>query len=339
MTPADRAVLDGWWREFVATGKLPRELPMVQGRLVRAVHRGQLPSGPVHVKVMTFPRAKDRLRYLLRALPAEHEANMLRRLLAAGIACPEVVEVRVARRRGLPFRSLLVLRTLPVATAAAVDPADRLQAEAILAQRLLAAGIVHPDLHTDNFLRLTDGRLAVIDLQSARAIGPVRAQATNGRLRVAARLCRDRDGLSEAQVLAVLCAAGLVRDDAEAAELRHRVARERASFRRSRVGRCLCESTEFTVRWRWSGREFRVRGAAADGQWHHGGRELRRAWIGQRILQLDAGRPLGFLAYFEKWWWLGRKASLYVAPRCSGDRFHAELREATDAWSRSLPPS
>ena len=74
---ADAAVVARWWQHFVATGRLPAELPLVQGRLVRAVHRGELPSGPVFVKVMTFPRGKDRLRYLLRALPGEHEARML----------------------------------------------------------------------------------------------------------------------------------------------------------------------------------------------------------------------------------------------------------------------
>ena len=57
--------------------------------------RGELPSGPVFVKVMSFPRSKDRVRYLLRPLPAAHEATWLRGMSYAKVPAPTVVEVRV----------------------------------------------------------------------------------------------------------------------------------------------------------------------------------------------------------------------------------------------------
>lgn len=333
---ADREVVDRWWQHFVATGSLPAGLTLVQGRLVRAVHRGELPSGPVHVKVMTFPRAKDRLRYLLRHLPATHEASMLRAVAAAGVPCPEVLDVRVARRVGLPYRSLLVLRTLPAAAASTPppDPRERLRAEAALAQRLLAAGIVHRDLHGDNFLPLGDGRLAVLDLQSAQHLAPRRAMAPGVRIAVAARLARERPGLDDAAALAELAGAGLLRDAGEMAAVRTRIAVERARYHRARVLRCLCESTEFSTRWRWWGREWRQRTGLGAGYWWRGGRELREAWVGQRVLQLETGRPPSFSAYFENWWWLGGAASLYVADRCSRERIQAEVKEARSAWAR-----
>jgi tRNA A-37 threonylcarbamoyl transferase component Bud32 len=333
VTPADRAVVDRWWQELLATGRPPAELAFVQQRLVRAVYRGELPSGAVHVKVMTFPRAKDRVRYLLRPLPAVHEARMLRALAAAGVPCPEVIDVRTARRQFVPFRSLLVMRTLAVAGAAAA-PRERLRREADFAVTLLAAGVVHRDLHTDNFVALADGRLAVLDLQSASRWSPARADAAAVRVRTAARLVRDRPGLDDAAALAELRAAGLVRDDAEQAAVRARVVVERARYVRSRIMRCLGESTEFTRRWRWSGSEHRLRAGLGAGRWWAGGRELRDAWLGQRVLQLDRGRPLAFSGYFRRWWWLGGAAALYVREQCGGDRIHAELREAAAAWKQ-----
>lgn len=332
MNAADRAVVDGWWQHFLATGTLPAGLERVQGRLVRTVYRGQLPSGPVHVKAMTFPRAKDRLRYLLRALPAEHEANLLRPVAAAGIACPPVLDVRVARRWGLPFRSLLVLRTLPVASGAAAAPRERLLAEAAIAQRLLANGIVHRDLHTENFLAAPDGGLAVIDLQSASRRRPAAVAPRALRLATAARLVRERPGLDDAAALSALRDARLLLDDQEVAVVQARLVADRRRFQRTRVWRCLAESTEFTRRLRWSGREYQLRSGLGEGRWWPGGRGLRRAWLGQRVRQLDRGEPLLFTAYFQKWWWLGGSAALYVPARCSGERIPAAVKEATAAW-------
>lgn len=331
--PRDEAVIARWWQHFVATGALPPGLPAVQGRLVRAVHTGVLPSGPVHLKAMAFPRSKDRYRYLLRALPAEHEANLLAAVRAAGVPAPEVVAVRTARRWGMPHRSLLVLRTLAV-VADPGPPEQRLRDEATVAARLLAAGIHHRDLHTDNFLRLADGRLAVIDLQSARA--PVAATRAR-RLAIAARLVRDRHG-DWGALLPPLVAAGLL-PSAELPLLRALAERQRHHYRRSRLHRCLAESTEFTAATRWSGRQFALRSGFGDGRWWWGGREFRRAWLGQRARQLTTGGPLVFCGYFQKWWWLGGGAGLYVPAAFDEGRVIAEVRAAGSALRSFLENS
>jgi hypothetical protein len=339
----DAAIVESWWQHFVATGCLPAELPLVQGRLVRAVHRGVLPSGPVFVKVMTFPRGKDRLRYLLRALPGEHEARMLAAVRAAGVPCPEVVAVHTLRRFGLPARSLLVLRALPLAPAAAGadtgDPLARLREAAAIVRTLLLAGIEHHDLHDGNFVRLADGRLAVLDLQSAR-----RRQGGGdaARLAAAARLVRDRQEPAAA-LAAALQAGGLLHDAAEAAQvLLQRTADERR-FQRSRALRCLRESTTFTWRLRASGREFRRRDCPPDGRWVRGGAELRQAWIGQWCLQsiageVDRGDGAGsvFGAFFQNWWWLGGGCALYVPAALDDAQVAAAVQRASAGWRRSV---
>lgn len=334
--PADRAVLDAWWHTFVATGRLPDQLSLVQGRLVRTVHRGELPSGPVYVKTMTFPRGKDRLRYLLRALPGAHEAAMLRHLAAASVPCPEVVDVRTARRFGLPWRSLLVLRALPVVEETA-SPAARLTDEAKLAARLLALGVEHHDLHSGNFVRTADGRLAVLDLQSARRSAS--AGEPKARLRAAARLVRDTTA-SESVLLDALREGGLVRDAAEARWVVLQRHAERLRHLRSRAHRCLTESTGYTWRFCWNGREFRRRGELGPGRWVRGGRRLRRAWIGCCALQ-QAGRPSpDFRALFQNWWWLGGRCALYVPIPLDADRLEAAVQEALDGWHEAAarPP-
>ncbi len=332
---ADAQMIAGWWREFVDSGRPPAGLVVVQQRLVRSVLRGELPSGPVHLKLMAFPRAKDRLRYSLRALPAAHEARLLTCVRAAGICCPEVLAVHTRRRFGLPSHSLLVLRTLPV-VAESAPPAARFAAEAALAARLLAAGIVHPDLHGENFVRLADGRLAVLDLQSARTVAPAAAAAARWRLPVAARLLRATT-VPAAQALLALMAASLVRDEQERAAVVSLAAREAARFERSRVLRCLQESTEFERRVGLAGVEHRLRGELPPGRWMHGGARLREAWIGQRALQLRRGRAPVFRAFFRKWWWLGGGAALYLPAACGDQAFQAEVQAA--AMGYSLLPS
>lgn len=328
---ADRTVVDRWWREFADSGRLPSELEPVQTRLVRAVHRGCLPSGPVYVKAMTFPRAKDRLRYLLRRLPAQHEALMLRATAAAGIPCPAVIDVRARRRAGLPHRSLLVLRALDVHPDDHEAPTARLAAEAEIAVRLLDAGIVHRDLHSGNFVRLLDGRLAVLDLQSA-----CRRRATEGdRIATAARLLQARATPATAADAEVLLAARLLRDRDEVRRALSAAASARRRWVLGRIRRCLQESTEFARIVTFAGVEHRVRGTLPAGRWFHGGRSLARAWIGQRALQVLDGRPPLFLAYCAKWWWLGRGGALYVPAACSDDRIEGEVEAAArgdTAW-------
>ncbi len=332
----DLAVVERWWRHFVQTGRVPDGLPLVQGRLIRAVHRGDLPSGPVFVKAMTFPRAKDRLRYSLRALPARHEARLLAAVRAASVPCPEVLAVRTLRRAGLPTRSMLVLRALAVAAPGRPVAADVHDAAA-LARTLLAAGIEHRDLHLGNFVRLVDGRLAVLDLQSARL-----GRATPGRavhVAAAARLLRglgDADGALGAAVLA----AGLVVDESELAAARAAAARGQQQWDRGRVRRCLDESTEFTHRWSWTGVLHRRRGDLPPGRWQPIGDDVLVVWLGQRALQVFEDRAPSFPAVFRNWWWLGGGGRLYVPAACE-DRIEVELGVARQGYARyvsSLSP-
>lgn len=341
MSPAEQRVVAGWWRSFAATGAAPEGFERVQGRLIRAVHRARLEGRDVYVKTMTFPRAKDRVRYLLRSLPAEHEARMLQSTAAAGIPCPEVVAARTCRRVGLPHRSMLVLRALPVARGG--DPApgspstERATAEVALAARLLAAGIYHGDLHGDNFVSLESGELAVLDMQSARA---VRGDGVAERLAVAARMLRDRGSDAQRATLAAMRSHGLLTSDDEAARaLRLRDA-GRAAYERSRIQRCLRTSTEFERRLTWWGVRYERRDRGAGGRWVRGGRALGDAWIGQRVLELRERQAPRFGAYFRKWWWLGGGAGLYVAAPCSAAQIEAEVEAAAAAarsWRRPRP--
>ena len=73
LTVEDQSRLQRWWAESRARGVLPSDMEIVQGRLIRQVGRSQLPdAGEVYVKLMAFPRLKDRIRYLFRTLPARH---------------------------------------------------------------------------------------------------------------------------------------------------------------------------------------------------------------------------------------------------------------------------
>jgi hypothetical protein len=303
--PRDRAVLDAWWAEFVATGALPKALTYVQGRLIRAVGRGELPSGPVFVKVMSFPRGKDRLRYALRPLPSANEATWLRGMPYAKVLAPEVVDVRVLRRFGLPFRSMLVLRALPVVPEQGRTPEQILADQAAIAHRLLDFGLWHRDLHPDNFVRLADGKLALLDLQSlqwyaapitmhgrqpalARGGGSVRAGRD-----MAARLLAEAVDVPVEAAIAILVDAGLVA--AGDVQLVARAQTVCLQFLRKRALRCLATTTEFRRRGRWWG-ECRLRAAPSEGPWS-GGVALRECWLGQRLLQLFERRPPVLGAY------------------------------------------
>jgi hypothetical protein len=323
---ADAAVVARWWQAFVAAGDLPADLAPVQTRLVRGVYRGALPSGPVFVKAMAFPRAKDRLRYAFRALPGAHEAAMLQRLAAAGVPAPAVVAVRTRRAGLLPAHSLLVLRALPVVAETAV-PAVRIADEAALVLRLLAAGVVHGDLHTGNFVRLADGRLAVLDLQSATPVAPVRADRRALRVRLAANLLQDRP----AELAGALRRAGLLRDDGETREALARAGARARAFQRGRVGRCLAESTEFTRAWRGWGCEHRRRDAAA-GRWLAVADALA-AWRGQRVREL-AGAGAGPFLGCRRHWPLLRRGALLVPDDVGEAAAAAAIAAAVAADSR-----
>lgn len=327
------AQLERWWREHAASGGLPVGVAPVQGRLVRQVGRGELAGTSVFVKVMAFPRWRDRLRYLLRALPGAHEAAMLGRVAAAGIPCPEVLFVRTARRHLLPWRSLLVLRALPVA--APIDPptpADALRQRSTLAARLLAARVLHPDLNAGNFVPLADGRLAVLDLQSARVWPWARSRRSH--VQVASRLLRDVADLSPVAAAAALRAAGLLRDAAEVDAALALAQRRQWRWQRGRLLRCLTTSTEFTRTWRWCGTEHRLRAALPPGRWVRGGRELHRCWLGQRALQVLEGRAPTLPAYFRAWPWFPGVSAVYVPSQWCEDQVRQELAVAAAGYTR-----
>lgn len=328
----DAVVLERWWQHFVDHGKVPDELAFVQGRLIRSVHRGELPSGPVFVKVMTFPRAKDRLRYAFRALPAAHEAEMLEATREVGILCPEVVAVRTKRRFLLPHRSMLVLRSLDLCSESGAAPAqDRLHEEVEVAAQLLEAGIYHRDLHTENFVRTGSRALAVLDMQSASRSSQAARPASSARVAVAARLLRDRHGIDRGQALAYMLSRSLLCSEEDAASAERLAEQEARHYRASRVRRCLMNSTDFECRYRWLGTEYRRRGELGEGRWWSGGRRCKRAWLGQRARNLEHGTPLAFRAFFAKWWWLGGGGALYVPSEWSDERIEIELRKAAAA--------
>ena len=78
---------------------------------------------------------------------------------------------------------MLVLRALPVVEEVATAE-QRVQEEVALACALLDRGVYHGDLHTDNFVRLASGALAVLDMQSARRFSPSAAVARRTKLSV-----------------------------------------------------------------------------------------------------------------------------------------------------------
>ncbi len=325
---ADAPVVERWWREFCRTGRLPAELVRVQGRLIRAVHRGALPSGPVFVKTMAFPRARDRLRYLLRPLPGAHEARLLRVAAAAGVPVPEVLAVRTARRWLLPHRSLLVLRALPVA---AVPEPPPLATAAHLGLRLLEAGIEPLDLHVGNFVALADGSFAVLDLQSARC-GPWVGPQRRARARVAARLLREVWPREPAGVAPVL-GAGLLRSAGEAQQALAVGQRAAARWLRSRLHRCCTTSTEFVAGLRWWGREYRRREVAAV-RWLPAGRRARQAWLGARALAVCEGRASALCGLRQGWWAQAGKGQLAVPAACEAAEAQAAVSAALEAYER-----
>jgi hypothetical protein len=143
--------------------------------------------------------------------------------------------------------------------------------------------------------------------------------------------------LPREEAAAALTAAGLLRDPSEVAAVADRVRREQLHYLRGRVRRCWQESTEFSRRLTLFGSEHRRRDADLAGRWHRGGRELARAWFGQRVLQLRDGRDPQFPRFFRKWWWLGGGGALYVPAAWSDQRIAAEVAEAVAGfdWFRA----
>lgn len=267
-------------------GELPPDVELVQTRLIRTVGRGELPGlGDAFLKVMGFPRGKDRLRYVHRALPARHESLVLETVAARApdLPVPESLAWASQRTLGcLPRLSLLVTRGLDVdASEPTPSVADRVRA----ARRLCEVGIEHGDLHHGNFVRLTDGRTAALDLQSARVHdGPLEPDVC---VRIAAKLIESEG--DDAVDMAV--DGGLVAASARDAVLAH-AARLRSATVERRVRRCLQESSEFArsigvgavrhVRRGVSPERALVRVPEPD---------ALRLWIGDRVREVLDGSP------------------------------------------------
>lgn len=327
LSPRDVAQLSVWWQQCrAAPGRLPDGVAPVQTRLIRAVGRGGLPDlGAVFVKVMGFPRPADRLRYWLRPLPAAHESAMLGAARAAGVPCPEVVAVLAERGRARrPALSVLVTRALDVVESGRVS----LRACAEVAGRLCAAGLVHPDLHAGNFLELRDGRVAVLDLQSARMVPRV---SGSRRLRLAVRLLAA--DWPQPECPRAVVDAGLLAVDQVSAAVRSAMA-WRVRAQRRRVLRCLSESTEFTRARRVWGAVHQRRNLPAGGVWVHGGRTLSRLWLGARYREVMHGEPGELAALFCNWWWLPARRSVYIGALDGVALFEAKSPMWLEAYGR-----
>jgi len=280
---ADRRQIDAWWREIVhAPTRLPAGVTLVQSRLVRAVGRGTLPGGvEVYLKLMGFPRPKDKLRYLLRSLPAEHEAHILRYLAATPIRVPDVLAARGIRRRGLPHACLLLTRALPVVQ-------RELQPDPVLdvVFALRDAGIFHPDLHSDNFLSLDDGGIAVLDMQSARRRRAIQLDDMN---RMLATLVAHRAYRGDS--IDPWCDALRARghDELSVGRIRELAVRVNIGARCDWLRRCLKESTQFAVRSGLFRTRYERRSMAEAGDWVEGGTEMFRYWMGDRALEILTG--------------------------------------------------
>lgn len=330
--------IEAWWRHFAATGTAPADWRHVQSRLIRAVHRAELDGHSVFVKTMTFPRAKDRLRYSVRPMPTAHEARLLRALARGGVRCPAVLAERSRRRFGLPLRAMLVLEGLDAEPA---DPVRDFAACAALALAMLRAGVVHRDLHFGNFLRLADGSLAVIDLQSAR-LRSAPADGRDERLAAAAWLLFS-GGEAVRGRGDELVASGLLVDADEVAAAAARAERQATEWRRRRAMRCFQESTQFAVRWSPLGRTVTRRPAASrppDVRWRRGGAAFWAAWIGDQ-LRSEAGHAPQFAALRTDWW---RAASRHALLGPTADAAFASALAAAHAAYRAaaerlaLPP-
>lgn len=305
-TTRDLEVVERWWQHGLAHGALAPDVEPVLTRLVRTVGRGSLPDGGlVFVKLMAFPRLRHRLRYALRSLPACREAHMLSIAHRAGIVVPRPVAVWT-RRDVLPRLSMLVTEALDVAPEPPGD-ADVARAAAALA----TAGIYHPDLNPGNFLQLTSGQTAVLDLQSARALGgPLRGRR---RAAMAAKLLSERTDCT-----GPLVDAGLI-DATQADHAQRDAAQIRLAGGIRRIRRCLQESTEFAVRRRFSGTWFERRALAGEAsERRSGGRELIRMWVGERALEVLEDRPPMLRALFRKSWWLPGRHSVYICAPSRG---------------------
>jgi len=317
LTDADRRALRAWRSHCrVRRGTLPSGVRPVRTRLIRAVGEGSLPdAGRVFVKVMGFPRWEDKIRYLFRRLPARHEADLLRYLRRHSIPCPEVLAVWTERALVLPRFSGLVTRGL-CSDGRELSPADSIP----LIRQLIAARVHHPDLHGDNFLGLADGRVAVLDVQSARILrfGFARRHRVAMTAKWLMHLRSPRGAAADLlEQEGVLSAA-----ERRAAERLSEVLYRRQWCRR--IERCFKESSDYAVSRGCDHVLYRRRAVGSDaGEWLSGGRELRDLWIGDRVREQWDGEPPVCVALREDRFRVGGRYRLQVLAPLS-----SELREA-----------
>ncbi|MEO0480153.1 MAG: hypothetical protein AAF196_11795, partial [Planctomycetota bacterium] len=312
-----------------AGGRFPDEIEVVQSRLIRSVGRVRGPDGRfVYLKAMTFPRLKDRIRYLFRALPGRHEARMLevlRQRAGEELPGPRPLGV-VARRRGVwPAVSVLALEGLDVA-----DPSEVTFDEAVrVAEKLASIGFEHPDLHSGNLLRLRDGRVAVLDFQSAQTVsGPLGEAA---RARLATKLWQGvwPEADPEALVQHGLIGTSVLPKVMEGASVEQRRNLER------RILRCLRTSTEFQRRRGPFFSEHTRRGVPGPVErvvpTQVSAREL---WLGDRVRELvDGVSPLLAGARLG----LGpgsRRGALYIAGGGAASEFAVVEASLSEAYRR-----
>ena len=316
---------------LAACRKRPGDLPVgvepVQSRRIRRVGRVTLRDGrSAYLKVMAFPRAKDRLRYLLRRLPAEAEAANLRRLAAAGIPCPPVLAVAADRQLGLPRLSILLTEALPTAE----GPPD-FAAVAALAARLADLGCYHPDLNPGNFLHSADGGVAVLDLQSVRFVAG--SLPEDLRLAMAVRLVAEI-GRGHTAPEQTLVQAGLI-PSARAAEVPARAARMLKREQMRWIDRCLQDSSDFCRRRCWNGSWFVRRAAGEPGPLlQEGGDEVLELWVGDRVREVWDGQPALLSALFRKSWWLPGRNRVYHAGHRSQRPSAGEMASLRAAYAR-----
>lgn len=332
LSPADTRQLDAWVEALGASGgELPPGVAPVQTRLVRAVGRGVLPdAGPVFVKAMAFPRAKDRLRYVHRALPGVHEARMLAAARAAGVACPAVVLAVGRRRLGLPDLSVLVTSEMEGESCGDVAPRESAPL-ARVAAALAAAGLFHPDLNRGNFLRLEGGRVAVLDLQSARLRNG--SLPRPDRLRMASKFALEFGLDGEPDGLDILAEAGLVTAEDLPTVRAHAGHQRRVDLCR-RIRRCMMTSTEFVAERRLLGARHRRREADLSRSARHSHPDAKALWIGDRALEVLDGRPPILAGFVHKSCWLRAERWVYSA-RGDGISFsETDLRRLLDGHQR-----
>jgi hypothetical protein len=315
----------------VLAGELPQGAELVSERLIRRVFRFEDPGeGRLFAKQHLFPVLRVRLRYLLRSSPTAREAAGLEKAAERGLRVPRVVAQRSERGLLGPRLAVLVTEALPFERIA--THAERFA----LARQLAELGVLHPDLHGDNVLRLADGELGLLDFQSVRfRRGPLRAGA---RRRMLAKCAHA--ALPELGVLGLRELLGAdweeIEPELERLDRKERSSRRRHAlrsstrFRRTRRGlfgfRVERRGTPLPAQDSAMGPapagDQHVEPGASVARWSPGvfrlsarGRRLRELWLG--AVQQRDGEEVAFLAYQRDAPWPWSMEHLYIAAPAS----------------------